>query len=92
MAGIVELSSQGDTIPMHYHRETEELQYIVSGSGVVRDNEGNEYPVEAGTAVYCGAGSQSAHEFENTENRPLIVLFIYPSLGGSSPDVSWYEE
>lgn len=87
VAGIVEVAACGDAIPSHYHLAVDELQFVVSGSGVVRDSEGNEHPVTPGTAIYCGAGSP--HEFENTGDAPLIVLFVYPSPGGMAPDVTW---
>lgn len=92
LVGVVELRARGDRIPMHYHSSDEEFQYIVSGSGVVRDAERNEYPVEPGTSVYCGAGPECAHEFENQGDTPLAILFVYPSPGGQAPDVNLIDE
>ena len=92
LAGVVELPEQGSKVPMHYHSTNEELQYIVSGSGVVRDAEGNEYPLKPGTCVYCGPGPKCAHEFENTGDESLVILFVYSSPGGKAPDVNLINE
>ena len=87
VAGVVELLEPGCIINMHYH-SVEELQYIVSGSGVVRDGEGNEYPVSPGTSVYCAPGAQGAHEFQNCGQEPLVILFAFPVPGGHFPQIT----
>lgn len=86
LVGVVELPERGSTIPLHYHPSVEEFQYIVSGSGVVWDAEGNEYPLSPGTCIYCGPEPKGAHGYKNTGNSPLVILFIYPSAGGKAPD------
>jgi len=85
--GVIELSEQGNKCPLHYHSSIEELQYVLSGNGVVRDAEGNEYQAGPGTAVYCSPGPEFAHEFENTGTYPLVILFIHSTAGGLSPDL-----
>lgn len=80
--GIIALKENGAKVPMHRH-PIEEVQYILYGSGVVRDGDGDEYPVTAGTCVYSPA--YVPHEFENTGTLPLGILFIFPSPGGVHP-------
>lgn len=87
LVGIVELPERGSTIPLHYHSSVDEFQYIVSGSGVVWDAEGNEHPLRPGTCIYCGPGPKGAHGYKNTGASPLVILFVYPSPGGKPPDV-----
>ncbi len=86
VTGIVELIEPGCIIPLHYHH-IEEFQYVLSGNGLARDGQGNEYPVSVGTSVYCRPGVQGAHEFENNGREPLEILFVFPSEGGKFPDV-----
>jgi uncharacterized cupin superfamily protein len=85
--GIVELPDQGNKVPLHYHSTAKELQYVLSGTGVVRDAEGLEYLLTPHTAIFCEAGAEGAHEFENTGIYPLVILFIHPSTGGKAPDM-----
>ena len=84
--GVIELRERGSKCPSHYHTSTQELQYILSGTGVVRDAHGHEFRVEPHTAIYCGSGPESAHEFENTGPYPLVILFVHPIVDGQSPD------
>ena len=90
--GVIELRDQGGKCPLHYHTTTEELQYILSGTGVVRDAHGHEFRVEPHTAIYCGSGPESAHEFENTGPYPLVILFVHPIVDGKSPDFLFADE
>jgi mannose-6-phosphate isomerase-like protein (cupin superfamily) len=85
--GVIELSKAGDKCPLHYHSSVEELQYILSGYGVVRDPDGKQYEVGPGTAIYCAPGPGFAHEFENTGPYPLVLMFIHSTAGGESPDL-----
>jgi len=87
LVGVVELPERENTIPLHYHSSVEEFQYIISGSGVAWDAEGNEYPLGPGTSVYCGPGPKGAHGFKNTGASPLVILFIYPSAAGKPLDL-----
>ncbi|HBY98818.1 MAG: cupin domain-containing protein [Ardenticatenaceae bacterium] len=80
--GIIALNENGAKVPMHRHA-IEEVQYILYGSGMVRDDDGNQYPVTPGTCVYSPA--YVPHEFENTGTLPLGILFIFPSPGGVHP-------
>lgn len=84
--GVIELRDQGSICPLHYHTTTEELQYVLSGIGVVRSADGHEFRVEPHTAIYCGAGPESAHEFENTGPYPLVILFVHPIVDSENPD------
>ena len=87
LAGVNTLSP-GAKIPLHYH-DYEELQFILSGTGVALDATGQEHPLEAGSAVYCAAGPEAAHGFVNTGSEPLAILYAYPTPGGQSPALGW---
>ncbi len=81
----------GAKIPLHYH-DIEELQFIVYGYGTIRDIDGTERPARAGTFLYCPSGPNGAHEFDNTGDLPLSLIFVYPSPGGKAPPLKYVEK
>jgi quercetin dioxygenase-like cupin family protein len=89
LAGVNHLAP-GGRIPLHFH-DHEELQFILSGSGVALDANGQEHPLEPGSTVYCAAGRESAHGFANTGSEPLAILYAYPTAGGAAPSLTWVE-
>lgn len=63
-----------DTLePLHWH-PIEALYYVISGSATVRDVEGNEFAVEAGSIVYAPAGLAGAHEWQVAESLELLDI------------------
>ncbi|MGH2350007.1 MAG: cupin domain-containing protein, partial [Chloroflexota bacterium] len=42
----------GARIPLHFH-DQEELQLVLSGTGLALDSAGAEHPIGPGSAVYC---------------------------------------
>lgn len=66
------------TLEMHYHK-VEEFICILYGSGVVRDRRGREYKIGAESTIYCAPGPEGAHEFENTGDVPLGLIFAHPA-------------
>ena len=89
LAGVNYLAP-GARIPTHFH-DHEELQFILSGTGVALDATGHEHALEPGSTVYCAAGRESAHGFANTGDEPLAILYAYPTPGGASPSLEWLE-
>jgi len=90
MVGVVTINSNMK-ITAHYHN-IEELQYILYGKGIVYDRKGKGYSIKQGDFVYCPSKEIGAHSFENTGNEPFVILYVYPSPGGKSPDVITYEK
>lgn len=86
VTGIVQVIDPGGRIPLHHHH-IEEFQFIVSGTGIARDAQGNEYLISEGTSIYCRPGPEGAHEYENTGADSLKILFVFPSRGGTFPEV-----
>lgn len=63
----------GAAVGRHYHTETEEIYYILSGAG--RMTVGAEArEVSAGDAVYIPRGS--THTLENTGPEPMTILLV----------------
>lgn len=63
----------GTVEPLHWH-PIEALYYVISGSATVRDIEGNEFHVEAGSMIYAPAGIAGAHEWEVDESLELLDI------------------
>lgn len=78
--GINEISG-GTTVPLHWHRRGE-IQYILSGRGVLLGPDGRETPVGPRSAVFSPAGRAGMHGFRAVGRWPLAVLFFYASPGG----------
>lgn len=58
---------------LHWH-PIEALYYVISGEATVRDVEGNEYPVSAGSFVYAPAGLAGAHEWHVKDALELLDI------------------
>jgi len=63
----------GTVEQLHWH-PIEALYYVVSGSAIVRDVEGNEHEVRPGSLVYAPAGLAGAHEWEVRDNLELLDI------------------
>lgn len=63
--------SPGQESRRHYHKETEEIYFITSGSGYVVINE-EKYEVGPGDAIFLPIGSH--HQIFNTSKSELIFL------------------
>lgn len=58
---------------LHWH-PIEAFYYVLSGHATVRDYEGKEYEVGAGTAIYAPPGIAGAHEWEVKEGLTLLAV------------------
>jgi quercetin dioxygenase-like cupin family protein len=74
----------GDEIPLHYH-PVFELQYVLSGTGLALNADGDSFPISPGGTVLSPAGAAGAHGFRNTGALPLTLLCVYPAPGGVTP-------
>lgn len=59
--------------PYHSHSTTDEVFYIISGSGILRTEDG-ERSVNAGDVMYFPAGKGSAHKLTNNSSQPLCYI------------------
>ena len=58
---------------LHWH-PIEATYYVITGHATVRDFNGKEYEVEAGSIIYAPAGIAGAHEWEVKEALELIDI------------------
>jgi mannose-6-phosphate isomerase-like protein (cupin superfamily) len=61
----------GKATTAHYHRTTEELYYIVSGTGLMRIAD-EERDVSRGDCIVIPPGTE--HKLTNTGDEPLVLL------------------
>jgi oxalate decarboxylase/phosphoglucose isomerase-like protein (cupin superfamily) len=73
--------------PRHWH-PTGELQFFLTGDGLLLDADGNETPISKGGSVFSRPGPGGAHGFRNTGTEPLQILSVYPSAGGAPSELS----
>jgi mannose-6-phosphate isomerase-like protein (cupin superfamily) len=81
----------GGDIPLHYH-PVFELQYVLSGTGLALNADGDEFRIAPGGAVLSPAGAAGAHGFRNTGSMPLTLLCLYPAPGGDTPGRSAFDD
>jgi quercetin dioxygenase-like cupin family protein len=58
---------------LHWH-PIEACYYVISGNATVRNIEGNEYEVSAGSMIYAPAGIAGAHEWEVKETLEILDI------------------
>jgi mannose-6-phosphate isomerase-like protein (cupin superfamily) len=73
MAGIT-IFEPGESSSYHVHPESEEINLVLSGSGVVV-SEGEEAPFNSGDAMWVPKGVY--HQHQNTGSEPLRLLWVY---------------
>ena len=58
---------------LHWH-PIEAFYFVLSGHATVRDIEGNEFEVSAGSFIYAPPGIAGAHEWEVKEGLSLLAV------------------
>ncbi|ADJ13545.1 cupin domain-containing protein [Halalkalicoccus jeotgali] len=85
---LYELPPGSRSWPYHYHTGNEEAIYVLSGTGVLRDAEGN-HDLRAGEYVALPVGEEGAHRVINDSEGPLRYLAISTMR---DPDVTVYPD
>jgi len=68
------------SFPYHFHHNSEELMYVISGEMTVRNPEGLEI-IRSGEMVFFELGETSAHQFFNHSDTPCVYLDIRTNMG-----------
>lgn len=63
----------GATVQPHFHHETEEIYYILSGTGLMEIDE-EKQAVQSGDAIYIPRGAH--HSLTNTGLTDMILLLV----------------
>ena len=59
----------------HFHTDTEECIYVMSGAGCT-ESESGDHPLRAGDAILIPPGEP--HVTRNTGSEPLVLLCFFP--------------
>jgi putative monooxygenase len=78
MTAGVTIFEPGEASAYHVHANSDEVIYVLRGSGVVR-SENEERPFSAGVFMFNPAGVP--HQHVNTGTEPLWVIFVYSPPG-----------
>lgn len=81
-ANLLVLAPGKCAFPFHSHRGSDELFFIISGSGVLRYGE-KAYPIREGDFISCHAGGpETAHQIRNdgTEELRYIAIGTNPTI------------
>ncbi len=68
-----ELLPPGKAVTPHFHRDTEEVYYILAGTGEM-SVDGESAPVGAGDAVYIPIGA--THSLHNTGDAEMRIVLV----------------
>jgi len=69
----------------HFHGDTEECIYVLSGSGCT-ESESGDHPLKAGDTILIPAGE--THVTRNTGAEPLLLLCFFPTARVTNRDVA----
>jgi uncharacterized cupin superfamily protein len=75
-ANFVEVEPGNYAYGYHYHEANEEVFYIISGTGVVRTQDG-EISVRAGDAIGFPTGKNGAHVMQNKSATEKLVYIDF---------------
>jgi uncharacterized cupin superfamily protein len=68
------------SFPYHYHRNAEEVMYVISGSLTLR-SPGGFSVIHEGQVLFCETGEQGAHQFFNHTDTPCTYFDVKTFFG-----------
>jgi quercetin dioxygenase-like cupin family protein len=71
--------SRGQASEFHTHVKEEEVMIYLKGTGIMRMENGTEYPLKRGDITYVPA--DEPHKLLNTGDGEFVFLFIYSPMG-----------
>ncbi|MCL2702078.1 MAG: cupin domain-containing protein [Defluviitaleaceae bacterium] len=83
---VYEIPPGKSAYPYHYHFQSEEIFYIISGHGIVRTPDGNKN-VTAGDILVFPAGEAGAHKLTNSSETEMLTYIDFDTY--HSPEVSF---
>lgn len=73
---IYEIPPGKSAWPYHYHYQSEEVFYIISGKGILRTPDG-EVEITAGDILAFPPGEKGAHKITNTSDNEKLVYIDF---------------
>lgn len=84
---IYEIPPQKSAYPYHYHLNTEEVFYIISGTGTLETPDGDK-DVSTGDVIIFPPCENGAHKLINSSTTEPLIYLDVDSVG--LPDVVYY--
>ena len=83
---VYEIPPGKSAYPYHYHFQSEEIFYIISGTGILRTPDG-ETNVNAGDIFAFPAGEAGAHKLTNSSETEMLTYIDFDTY--HSPEISF---
>jgi len=83
---VYEIPPGKSAYPYHYHFQSEEIFYIISGNAVLRTPDG-ETNVTAGDILVFPAGETGAHKITNLSETEMLIYIDFDTY--HSPEISF---
>lgn len=84
---IYEIPPKKSNYPYHYHLQTEEIFYIISGNGILETPNGNK-TISSGDIIVCPPLEKGAHKIINSSETEMLVYIDFDIV--SYPDITYY--
>jgi uncharacterized cupin superfamily protein len=89
VVAFYEIPPQKSNYPYHYHTNTTEVFYIISGHGTLKTPEG-EKPIQAGDVVICPPYEKGAHKITNASVTEMLTFLDVDTA--SDTDIAFYPD
>lgn len=83
---VYEIPPRKSAYPYHYHFQSEEVFYIISGTGILRTPDG-ETQVTVGDILAFPACEKGAHKLTNSSETEMLIYIDFDTY--HSPEVSF---
>ncbi|MDV4151736.1 cupin domain-containing protein [Clostridium sp. AL.422] len=84
---IYEIPPKKANYPYHYHLQTEEVFYIISGSGILVTPNGNK-TISPGDIIVCPPLEKGAHKIINSSETEMLVYIDFDTVNYT--DIAYY--
>ncbi|MBE6054215.1 MAG: cupin domain-containing protein [Clostridium sartagoforme] len=84
---IYEIPPKKANYPYHYHLQTEEIFYILSGTGILVTPNGDK-EISSGDIIVCPPLEKGAHKIINSSETEMLVYIDFDTV--IHPDIAYY--
>lgn len=84
---IYDIPPKKANYPYHYHLNSEEVFYIISGNGILETSKGSR-TISAGDIIVCPPSENGAHRIINSSDTEMLTFIDFDTVG--YPDIAYY--
>ncbi len=89
VVAFYDIPPQKSNYPYHYHTNTTEVFYIISGHGTLKTPEGDRI-IQAGDVVICPPYEKGAHKITNASETEMLTYLDVDTSSGT--DIAFYPD